>query len=78
MALEALVSAEDDAAALQARLGEHFAEQALTFDVQPVTGEGWQALQARTEMPRLIVSLMGPRLPATMLAELGELAAAHG
>ncbi|MCI0511513.1 phosphoserine phosphatase [Chromohalobacter marismortui] len=80
---EMLVNSEVGANAFTSQLNEHLAakglaQRGLAVEVEAVAADRGQNLKAQAEMPRLIVSLMGPRLPTTMLAELGELAAAHG
>ncbi|MCK0715478.1 phosphoserine phosphatase SerB [Chromohalobacter sarecensis] len=83
VAFEMLVNAEVGADAFKSNLDEHLAEQGLArqeiaVEVEALAPDTWQTLEAQDEMPRLILTLLAPRLPAGILADVGELAVAHG
>ncbi|KXS38671.1 phosphoserine phosphatase SerB [Modicisalibacter tunisiensis] len=74
---EALVGLDHDAS-LEATLAE--AGDHLGLDVQAiqVAAEDYHRWSAQASRPRLILTLLAPRLPAGILAEVGALTAEHG
>ncbi|NWO11265.1 phosphoserine phosphatase SerB [Chromohalobacter salexigens] len=83
VAFEMLVNAEVGADAFKSQLNEHLAakglaQRGLAVEVEAVAADTGQYLQAQAEMPRLILTLLAPRLPSGILADVGELAASHG
>lgn len=76
LSLEALVGLDRDSD-LEAALVE--AGDALGLDVQAiqVSAEDYQRWSVQASQPRLILTLLAPRLPAGILAEVGSLTAEH-
>ncbi|MHB0774568.1 phosphoserine phosphatase SerB [Halomonas sp. WWR20] len=77
VSLEALVGLEREAD-LEAALSE--AGERLGLDIQAlqVSAEEYQRWSTQAGRPRLILTLLAPRLPAGILAEVGALTAEHG
>ncbi|NYS59304.1 phosphoserine phosphatase SerB [Vreelandella salicampi] len=77
LSLEALVGLDHDSA-LEATLSE--AGDALGLDVQAITvsAEDYHRWSVEASQPRLILTLLAPRLPAGILAEVGGLTAEFG
>ncbi|WP_043530158.1 phosphoserine phosphatase SerB [Litchfieldella xinjiangensis] len=77
LSLEALVGLDRDSD-LEATLSE--AGDLLGLDVQAiqVSAEDYQRWSGQASQPRLILTLLAPRLPAGILAEVGALTAEHG
>ncbi|GAB2797326.1 phosphoserine phosphatase SerB [Halomonas shantousis] len=77
VSLEALVALERDAD-LETALND--TGEALGLDVQAlqVSAEEYQRWSTQASRPRLILTLLAPRLPAGILAEVGALTAEHG
>ncbi|CAM4193028.1 phosphoserine phosphatase SerB [Vreelandella rituensis] len=77
LSLEALVGLDHDSA-LEAALSD--AGDALGLDVQAiaVSAEDYYRWSSEASQPRLILTLLAPRLPAGILAEVGALTAEFG
>ncbi|TVM04919.1 MAG: phosphoserine phosphatase SerB [Halomonas sp.] len=77
LSLEALVALEHDSA-LEAMLSE--AGDSLGLDIQAiaVSAEDYHRWSLEASQPRLILTLLAPRLPAGILAEVGGLTAEFG
>ncbi|ASK18138.1 phosphoserine phosphatase SerB [Halomonas sp. N3-2A] len=77
LSLEILVGLDQDSA-LEAALSE--AGDTLGLDVQAiaVSGDDYQRWSEQASQPRLILSLLAPKLPAGILAEVGSLTAEFG
>lgn len=77
VSLEALVGLDKEAE-LESALNE--AGDLLGLDVQAIqiSADDYQQWSAQASQPRLILTLLAPRLPAGILAEVGELTAEYG
>ncbi|HET8791836.1 MAG TPA: ACT domain-containing protein, partial [Modicisalibacter sp.] len=77
VSLEALVGL-DSGAELETALAE--AGDLLGLDVQAIqiSADDYQQWSAEASQPRLILTLLAPRLPAGILAEVGALTAEYG
>lgn len=77
VSLEALVGLDEDAA-LEATLNEAGDELGLDVQAVQVSADDYQHWTVQAGQPRLILTLLAPRLPAGILAEVGALTAEHG
>ncbi|GHA95483.1 phosphoserine phosphatase SerB [Modicisalibacter luteus] len=77
VSLEALVGLDEDAA-LEATLNEAGDELGLDVQAIQVSADDYQRWTTQAGQPRLILTLLAPRLPAGILAEVGALTAEHG
>ncbi|SHE30361.1 phosphoserine phosphatase [Modicisalibacter ilicicola DSM 19980] len=77
VSLEALVGLDADAE-IERTLNQAGSNLGLDIQAIQISAEDYQRWSAQASQPRLILTLLAPRLPAGILAEVGALTAAHG